>query len=82
MSVQVPLPVCHDEMVVECDANQAAAAKDGLQGVMIEAMHKVLSGMDEGLVPVQVGGRIARSWEKEISLMFTSRVLWRASRDG
>jgi len=58
----VPILVCHDEVVVECDAEQAADAKRWLEKAMIEGMDTVLNGMDEGYVPVEVEGRIARSW--------------------
>jgi DNA polymerase-1 len=57
-----PVLVCHDEIVVECDAEQAADAKAWLEKVMIEGMDTVLNGMDEVHVPVEVEGRIARSW--------------------
>jgi hypothetical protein len=57
-----PVLVCHDEVVVECDAEQAADAKAWLEGVMFEGMDTVLNGMEEVHIPVEVGGRIARSW--------------------
>jgi DNA polymerase-1 len=57
----VPVLVCHDEVVVECDAGQAAA-KAWLEKAMVEGMDIVLNGRDEGLVPVKVEARIARSW--------------------
>ena len=58
----VPVLVCHDEVVVECDTEQAVAAEAWLGGAMIEGMDVVLNGMDEGHVPVEVEARIARSW--------------------
>jgi DNA polymerase I-like protein with 3'-5' exonuclease and polymerase domains len=54
--------VCHDEVVVECDAEQAAAAKVWLEKAMIEGMEAVLNGTDEVYVPVEVESRIARGW--------------------
>jgi DNA polymerase-1 len=54
--------VCHDEVVVECDAEQAAAAKVWLEKAMIEGMDVVLNGTGEVAVPVEVEARIARSW--------------------
>jgi len=54
--------VCHDQVVVECEAEQAADAKAWLEGAMIAGMDTVLNGVDEGDVPVEVEGRIARSW--------------------
>jgi DNA polymerase I-like protein with 3'-5' exonuclease and polymerase domains len=58
----VPVLVCHDEVVVECDAEQAADAKAWLERAMIEGMDTVLNGTDQGQVPVEVKTRIARSW--------------------
>jgi DNA polymerase-1 len=58
----VPVLVCHDEVVVECDTEQAADAKAWLEKAMIEGMDTVLNGMDEVHVPVEVEARIARSW--------------------
>ena len=57
-----PILVCHDEVVVECDPDQAGGAKAWLEGAMIEGMDAVLNGAGEGLVPVEVETRIARSW--------------------
>jgi DNA polymerase-1 len=61
----VPILVCHDEIIVECDAEQAADAKAWLEKAMIEAMEAVLNGTDEVCVPVEVEVRIARSWGVE-----------------
>jgi DNA polymerase-1 len=58
----VPVLVCHDEIVVECDAEQAADAKAWLEKAMIEGMDTVMRGTDEVDVPVEVEARIARSW--------------------
>jgi DNA polymerase-1 len=58
----VAVLVCHDEVVVECDAEQAAAAKAWLERAMIEGMNTVVNGMDEGHVLIEVEGRIVRSW--------------------
>jgi DNA polymerase-1 len=54
--------VCHDEVVVECDAEQAAAAKVWLEKAMIEGMEAALNNADEVDVPVEVEARIVRSW--------------------
>jgi hypothetical protein len=62
----VPTLVCHDEVVVECDIEQAVAAKAWLGGAMIESMAAVINGMGRAPIPVEVEARIARSWgEKE-----------------
>jgi DNA polymerase I len=58
----VPVLVCHDEVVVECDAEKAADAKAWLEKVMIEGMQVVLKGTDEVDVAVEVEARIVRSW--------------------
>jgi DNA polymerase I-like protein with 3'-5' exonuclease and polymerase domains len=59
-----PVFVCHDEVVVECDIEQAADAKAWLEKAMIEGMAAVLNGTDEIRVPVEVEARIARSWRE------------------
>jgi hypothetical protein len=58
----VPVLVCHDEVVVKCDAKQATDAKAWLKKAMIEGMEAVLNGTDEVDVSVEVEARIARSW--------------------
>jgi hypothetical protein len=60
----VPILVCHDEIVVERDAEQAADVKAWLEKAMVEGMGAVLHGTDEAGVPVEVEARIARSWEE------------------
>jgi DNA polymerase-1 len=58
----MPVLVCHNEIVVECDAERAADAKAWLEKAMIEGMDAVMNGTDEVDVPVEVEARIARSW--------------------
>jgi DNA polymerase-1 len=58
----VPVLVCHDEVVVECGAEQAVNAKAWLEGAMIEGMDAVMNGAGQARVPVGVEARIARSW--------------------
>jgi len=43
----VPILVCHDEIVVECDVEHAADAKAWLEGTMIEGMDTVLNSTNE-----------------------------------
>jgi DNA polymerase-1 len=57
-----PVLACHDEVVVECDAEQAADAKAWLEKTMIEGMEVVMNSAGEVCVPVEVEARIARSW--------------------
>jgi DNA polymerase I-like protein with 3'-5' exonuclease and polymerase domains len=59
------LLVCHDEIVVKYEAEQAAETKAWLEGAMIEGMEAVVNGTGEVAVPVKVEGRIARSWGDE-----------------
>ena len=54
--------MCHAEIVVECDAEQAAEAKAWLKKAMIEGTGAVLNGADAVPVPVEVEARIGRSW--------------------
>ena len=58
----VPVLVCHDEVVVECDAEQAAEAKAWLEKAMIEGMNAVMNSTGTVPVPVEVEARIARCW--------------------
>jgi DNA polymerase-1 len=58
----VPILVCHDEIVIECDVARAAESKAWLEKAMIEGMGAVLNSTDEVHVPVEVEVRIARSW--------------------
>ena len=57
----VPVLVCHDEIVVECDAEQAAEVKAWLKKAMIEVVGAVLNGTDEVDVTIEVEAPIARS---------------------
>jgi DNA polymerase-1 len=56
--------VCHDELVVECDEDQANRAETWLEMAMIEGMDAVLKVTEEVDVPVEVETRIARSWSE------------------
>ena len=58
----LPVLVCHDEVVVECDAEQAADAKAWLEKAMIEGMDSVMNSAGEASVPVEVEARIVRGW--------------------
>ena len=58
----VPVLVCHDEVVVECDADQTADVKLWLEMAMIEGIEAVLNGTDRLDVPVEVEARTATSW--------------------
>ena len=58
----VPVLVCHDEVVIECDAEHAADVNVWLEKAMIEGMEAVLNSTDEVDVPVKIEGRIAGSW--------------------
>jgi DNA polymerase I-like protein with 3'-5' exonuclease and polymerase domains len=62
--VVVPVLVCHDEVVVECDAKQAGDAKLWLEKAMIEGMDAVLNGTSETDVPIGVEARIVSRWEE------------------
>jgi DNA polymerase-1 len=58
----VTVLVCHDEVVVECDSEQAGEAKGWLERAMVEGMDTVLNSAGKARVPVEVEARIARSW--------------------
>ena len=49
-------------MVIECDVEQAVAAKAWLGKAMVEGMNSVLNGTGEVRVPVKIEAEIASSW--------------------
>jgi DNA polymerase I-like protein with 3'-5' exonuclease and polymerase domains len=57
-----PVLACHDEVVVECHAEEAAEVKAWLEGAMIEGVDTVLNSTGEAHVPVEVESRVASSW--------------------
>ena len=60
--VIMPVLVCHDEVVVECEEDRGEETKRWLEKAMIEGMAAVINGTDEVHVPAEVEARIARSW--------------------
>jgi DNA polymerase I-like protein with 3'-5' exonuclease and polymerase domains len=58
----VSIPVCHEEIVVECDAEQAADVKACLEKTMIKGMDAVMNSTGKAHVPVEVEARTVRSW--------------------
>jgi DNA polymerase-1 len=58
----IPILVCHDEIVVECDAEQAVDVPAWLEKAMVEGMDVVLNNADEVRTPVEIDTRIASSW--------------------
>src|SRR5829696_6158500 len=58
----VSVLVCHDEVVVECEAEQAANVKAWLEKAMIDGLDTVVNGTDERHVPVELEARVARGW--------------------
>jgi DNA polymerase I-like protein with 3'-5' exonuclease and polymerase domains len=60
----VPVLVCHDEVVVECDAEQATKVTAWLEEAMIEGMDAVINDRDKVHVPVEVEARIAGGWRE------------------
>ena len=56
----MPVLVCHDEIFVECDTEQAAGVKAWLEEAMIEGMNTVLKYKGEVGAPVVVEGWMTR----------------------
>jgi DNA polymerase-1 len=54
--------VCHDEVVVECEKEQAVEAKTWLEKAMVDGMEAVLNSKDEVDIPIKVEARMATSW--------------------
>jgi DNA polymerase I len=53
----VPVIACHDERVVECDANQAETIAAWLRQAMVDGMVPLIE-----LVPVDVEVSVGRTW--------------------
>ena len=64
-SEAVPVLVCHDEVVVECDAEQAADVKAWMEKAMIDGMDAVMNDTGKAPVPVKVEARVATGWGDE-----------------
>src|SRR3712207_4799968 len=60
----VPVLLCHDEVVVECDEGDAEKAESWLKKAMIGGMNEVLNGpgIEEPRVPVEVETQIGKTW--------------------
>jgi hypothetical protein len=54
--------VCHDEIVVVCDAEQADDTRMWLERAMIDGMADMLNGLGEVQVPITVESWIVNSW--------------------
>jgi DNA polymerase-1 len=60
----VPVLVCHDEVVVECDEDRGEETKRWLEKAMVDGMDAVINGTGKAQVPVEVEARIDRSWRE------------------
>jgi DNA polymerase-1 len=60
----VPVACVHDEIVVECDEDEAEKVKAWLEKAMIDGMEEVLNGPEVGgpRVPVEVETQVDKSW--------------------
>jgi DNA polymerase-1 len=60
----VPVACVHDEIVVECDEDEAEKAKAWLEKAMIDGMDQVLNapGVGAPRVPVEVETQIGKTW--------------------
>jgi DNA polymerase I-like protein with 3'-5' exonuclease and polymerase domains len=54
--------MCHDSIVVECDAEQASVVKAYLEKAMIEGMDAVMNSAGKTRVPVEVEARMVSGW--------------------
>jgi len=55
----VPILVCHDEVVVECEALRVADVMAWLAKSMIDGMYTVVNGTDERHVPLELEPMVA-----------------------
>lgn len=58
----VPVLVCHDEIVVECDIESAEDAKAWLEDAMIEGMDTVLHRTNEETLLIEAEAQVDKSW--------------------
>jgi DNA polymerase-1 len=57
----VAILVCHDEVVVECDADKAEEAKEWLVQAMEEGMDAVVNAV-EPHIPIEVEASVSETW--------------------
>jgi DNA polymerase I-like protein with 3'-5' exonuclease and polymerase domains len=60
----VPVLICHDEIVVECDESDVKKAEAWLKKAMEEGMDEVVNNLkvDSPPVPVEVEVESGRTW--------------------
>lgn len=60
----VPILTVHDEIVVECDENEAAKVETWLKEAMVDGMEEAIDGPSAGhsAVPIEVETRRAKTW--------------------
>jgi len=57
----VPVIVCHDEAVVECDADKAEEAKEWLVQAMKDGMDAVVNDVEPHIL-IEVEASIPKTW--------------------
>jgi DNA polymerase I-like protein with 3'-5' exonuclease and polymerase domains len=62
----MPVACVHDEIVVECDEDEAEKVETWLEAAMIDGMGEVLNGPDVAgpRVPVEVETQIDKTWAR------------------
>jgi len=58
----VPVLVCHDEVIVECDEYRGEETKRWLEKSMIEGMDAVMNSMGKAPVPIEVEASVFKTW--------------------
>jgi DNA polymerase I len=61
----VPVLVCHDEIVVECNAERTEDVRTWLESAMVKGMDEVVNGLkaDGPPVPIEVEVESGRTWK-------------------
>jgi DNA polymerase I-like protein with 3'-5' exonuclease and polymerase domains len=57
----VPVLACHDEVVIECNADKAEEAKEWLVQAMKDGMDAVANVM-EPHIPIEVEASVSKTW--------------------
>jgi DNA polymerase I-like protein with 3'-5' exonuclease and polymerase domains len=57
----VPVLVCHDEIVIECDADEAEEGKEWRVQAMKDGMDAVLNVMEPHIL-IEVEANVSKTW--------------------
>jgi DNA polymerase-1 len=56
-----PVPACHDEVIVECDADKAQEVKEWLVQAMKDGMEAVVNAVEPHIL-IEVEASVSKTW--------------------